>query len=158
LNVEVPFEVSTGAATVAVSVNGASAVTASIPVQASAPGLFVQQQGGAAVVNQDGLVNLPGQPAAAGSVIAGYFTGLGAVNPPVGTGVAAPGDHLSIVTGDVTATIGSLPALVEFAGLAPGFAGLYQVNVQVPQQAAGQYPLQISVDGVVSNAAPVNIR
>jgi uncharacterized protein (TIGR03437 family) len=61
------------------------------------------------------------------------------------------------VTGDVTATIGGLSAALQFAGLAPGFAGLYQVNVQVPQLASGSYPLQISEGGVPSNAAPVNV-
>jgi uncharacterized protein (TIGR03437 family) len=81
---------------------------------------------------------------------------LGAVSPPVVAGVAAPANPLSIVTG-VTATIGGVAASVQFAGLAPGFAGLYQVNIQVPQMPAGQYPLQISVGGAASNAAPVNI-
>jgi uncharacterized protein (TIGR03437 family) len=158
LNVQIPFDVPAGTATVSVSVNGKAAGTGSIAIQASAPGLFVQQQGNAAVINQDGQVNSPSQPAATGSVIAAYVTGLGAATPPVGTGVAAPKDNLSIVTGDVSATIGSTPASVQFAGLAPGFAGLYQVNIQVPQMSPGQYPLQISVNGIASNAAPVSVR
>jgi uncharacterized protein (TIGR03437 family) len=58
----------------------------------------------------------------------------------------------------VTATIGSLPATVLFSGLAPGYTGLYQVNVQVPQFTTVQYPLQISVNGVASNVAPIYIQ
>lgn len=90
-------------------------------------------------------------------MIAGYFTGLGAVSPPIAAGVAASAIPLSNVPGPVTATIGNLPATVQFAGLAPGFAGLYQVNILVPPMPAGQYPLRISLGGVISNAAAVNI-
>jgi uncharacterized protein (TIGR03437 family) len=71
----------------------------------------------------------------------------------------APVSPLSLLpAGSVTATIGGIPAAVQFAGLAPGFAGLYQVNIVVPSMPAGQYPLQISGGGVTSNAAPVNIQ
>jgi len=156
INAQIPFEVSDGAGTLSVTVNGQAARETSINIQASAPGLFVQQ-GTAAVVNQNGLVNSQSQPAAAGTVIAAYLTGLGAVTPFAVTGNAAPTSPLSTLAG-VTATIGSFAASVQFAGLAPGFAGLYQVNILVPQMPAGQYLLQISVGGVVSNAAPVNIH
>jgi uncharacterized protein (TIGR03437 family) len=157
INVQVPFEISAGPATISVSVGSKVVGTTSIAVQVSAPGLFMLSSGSAAVVNQDGVVNGPSQPAPVGSVIAAYLTGMGAVSPAVGTGIAAPAIPLSTVTGDVTATIGGLSASVQFAGLAPGFAGLYQVNVQVPQLASGSYPLQISEGGVASNAAPVNV-
>lgn len=157
INVQVPFEISAGPATVSVSVGSTVVGTTSVAVQGSAPGLFTLSSGLAAVVNQDGVVNGPSQPAAVGSVIAAYLTGLGAVSPVVGTGAAAAAVPLSTVTGDVTATIGGLSAALQFAGLAPGFAGLYQVNVQVPQLASGSYPLQISEGGVPSNAAPVNV-
>jgi uncharacterized protein (TIGR03437 family) len=157
INLQIPFEVSAGSVTISVSVNGTVVGTTSVPIQASAPGLFVQPQGAAAVVNQDGLINSLSQPAAVGTVIAAYFTGLGAVSPPVATGVAAAANPLSIATGEVTATIGGIAAPVRFAGLAPGFAGLYQVNIQVPLMPSGQYPLQISVGNAASNTAPVNI-
>ncbi len=157
INAQIPFEVAPGAASLSVAVNGQTTATVSINIETSAPGLFLQN-GTAAVVNQNGFVNSPTQPAAAGTVIAAYITGAGAVGPSGVTGGAAPSNPLSRVTENVTATIGSLPASVQFAGLAPGFAGLYQVNIQVPQMSPGQYPLQISVGGVVCNAAPLNIN
>ena len=157
VNAQIPFEISAGPATINASVGGTVVGSTSVAVQADAHGLFLLSSGSAAVVNQDGVVNGPSQPAAVGSVIAAYLTGLGAVSPAVATGAAAAAIPLSTVTGDVTATIGGLSASVQFAGLAPGFAGLYQVNVLVPQLASGSYPLQISVGGVASNAAPVNV-
>jgi hypothetical protein len=65
-------------------------------------------------------------PAAVGSPIAVYLMGLGAVNPAVATGAPAAG--ISGVTLPVTATIGGVNASVLFAGLAPGYIGLYQVS------------------------------
>ena len=59
---------------------------------------------------------------------------------------------------NVTATIEGQTASVVFAGLAPGFAGLYQVNILVPQLPPGDHPLQVFAGGVPSNIAPVSIR
>jgi uncharacterized protein (TIGR03437 family) len=58
----------------------------------------------------------------------------------------------------VTATIGSVAAQVQFAGLAPNFVGLWQVNVVVPSGLAqGDFPLTVSVDGQTSNASNVSV-
>ncbi len=157
LNVQVPFDVPPGNAVIEVSVNGNVTATTSFNILSSAPGVFMLAQGRAAVVNQNGSVNSGDQPAPGSSVIAAYCTGLGTVGPAIGTGQAAPDSPLSWVTGQVTAMIGSTPAQVQFAGLAPGFAGLYQVNILVPQLAAGQYALTITVDGKVSNIGTIAV-
>ena len=59
--------------------------------------------------------------------------------------------------GGATATIGGQPAAVSFAGLAPRLVGVFQVNVQVPNLAAGNYPLAITVGGVTSNSATIGV-
>jgi len=155
INAQVPFETATGPATIAISSNAAPI---GFNVQALAPGLFVLPGGRAAVLNQDGSVNGPNQPAASGSEIAAFFTGLGPVDNPVPSGAAAPANPLSRITSSIRATIGNATASVAFAGLAPGFAGLYQVNVIVPTLAPGDYSLQVTVGGLASNAAPVTIH
>ena len=93
-----------------------------------------------------------------GGFVAAYMTGLGATDNPVATGNAASSNPLSHVLANVTATIGGQTAKVQFAGLAPGFAGLYQVNVTIPPLAAGDYPLVISAGGSPSNAATISVR
>jgi len=73
------------------------------------------------------------------------------------TGAAASFGPLSITVLGVQATIGGVPAVVQFAGLAPGFAGLAQINLQVPTVPAGEQPLQVTIGGSVSNTAIVSI-
>jgi len=158
LNIQVPFEATAGSVALNVTAGGAAAGSETLSLNALAPGLFLLPQGTAAAVNQDGSVNSQARPASVGSIISAYLTGLGPVNPAVATGAAAPLTPLSYVAATVTATIGNVIAPVTFAGLAPGFTGLYQVNILVPQIAAGQYPLQVAASGVLSNSALISVQ
>jgi uncharacterized protein (TIGR03437 family) len=157
INFLVPILLS-GNATVTVTAGGGQTLARNVSVRDTAPGIFVLPQGRAATVNQDGSVNSADHTAPPSSVVAVYATGLGAVNPPVPIGAQAPTDSLSKVTTTVTGTIGGQPATVLFAGLAPGYAGLYQVNLVVPQIAPGDYPVQISAGEATSNIATISIR
>jgi uncharacterized protein (TIGR03437 family) len=50
--------------------------------------------------------------------------------------------------------IGGQQAQIQFAGLAPGFVGLYQVNAYIPSGlAAGNQPITISIGGKTSPAS-----
>jgi uncharacterized protein (TIGR03437 family) len=158
INAQVPFELPQGAGAMTLTSAGTAAGSANFLIEPVAPGLFLLGQGHAAALNADYSINGENQPAAAGSYISAYMTGLGAVDNPVPTGLATPANPLSRVTRPVTATIGEQPATVLFAGLAPGFAGLYQVNVTVPQLQPGDYALQITVAGVASNTGIVTVR
>lgn len=158
INAQIPVNLPEGNAAITVTANGAPVGTASLTLQAVSPGLFTLAANRAAALNQDYSINGPNTPAPPGSVIAAYLTGLGATDNVVATGVAASTNPLSRVIATVTATVGGQPATVEFAGLAPGYAGLYQVNLVVPQLAAGDYPLQVSSAGVPSNSALVSVR
>jgi uncharacterized protein (TIGR03437 family) len=154
INAQVPFETSVGPATVTVN----HSVSATLSVALTAPGIFSLVPGQAAAVNLDGTVNGPAHPVAADGEIALYVTGLGAVSPAVMDGASASLSLLSYVTAMVSATIGNQPAQVIFAGLAPGYAGLYQVNVRVPALATGSYPIQVTAGGVMSNSSNVSVQ
>jgi uncharacterized protein (TIGR03437 family) len=60
----------------------------------------------------------------------------------------------------VTVTIGGQPAVVQFAGLTPGYASLYQVNVQIPAGVSPgtSVPLVIFQDSVPSNTVTLAVR
>jgi len=97
-----------------------------------------------------------GKAVSAGDIIVIYCSGLGAVDPAVPAGSAAPLDRLSSTVNPVSVTIGGLSAPVDFAGLAPGFTGLYQVNAKVPAGvAAGNAPVILTVAG--QSSTPVTL-
>ena len=157
LNVQVPFEVS-GQVTVTVSVDGVPVNSGTLTVNDTGPAIFLLSQGRAAALNADSSVNGSSNPAAAGSAVSLYVTGLGAMSPALATGAPASSDALSTSTQGVTATIGGQPATVIFAGGAPGYAGLDQVNVTVPQLAPGDYPVRIFAGSAESNSATISVR
>jgi uncharacterized protein (TIGR03437 family) len=88
-------------------------------------------------------------PAKAGDVIIVYCTGLGAVNPPVTAGQATTSDTLHQAGGAVVLNIGGVTVTPAFAGLSPGFTGLYQINATMPAGVTpgSQVPVFITVGG-----------
>jgi len=158
VNFQVPWETALGSATVTVSVNGGASNGLTVPVLGAAPGLFTQSSGQAVVQNSDYSLNGPSNPAKAGSTIMAYLSGSGPVSPAVADGVATPTNTLVSATSLSSATIGSSTAQVAFAGLAPGFVGLVQVNVVVPSGLpTGAYPLAITIGSETSNAATISV-
>lgn len=158
VNFQVPFEVPPGNAVFTVYMNGSAVASGSLAVQATAPGIFMMDGGQAAVVNQGGGVNSVGSPAPAGSVVSVYVTGLGTVSPQVASGAPAPSGSIAYTNDPVTVTVGTATATLQFAGLAPGFAGLYQVNFVVPSLPSGQYAMTVSAGGAVSNVATIAVQ
>jgi uncharacterized protein (TIGR03437 family) len=143
----VPYGVTTAIASIQVTNNGAASNTVSMFVNLTAPGVFTQNQNGlgyAAVQHADYSLVTPSSPAQPGETILVYLTGLGAVNPTVADGALAPSNPLSTASNTIGVYIGGMQATVAYAGLAPGLAGLYQLNVQVPSGlTAGDHDLDI---------------
>ena len=113
-----------------------------------------------AVLNLDGTFNSILNPARRGGALQVFMTGLGGVAPAVTTGAAAPPSPLSRAAATTTATLDGQALTVLFAGLAPGFAGLYQVNLLIPPSLAPNAAarLVIRAAGQESNAVPVAVQ
>jgi uncharacterized protein (TIGR03437 family) len=157
-NFQVPWETAQGSATVTVNVNGGASNSVTVPVLGAAPGLFSTSSGHAVVQNSDFTLNDPSNPAKVGSTIVAYLSGSGPVSPAVADGAATPLGPLVSATSPSSATIGSSTAQVAFAGLAPGFVGLVQVNIVVPSDLqTGDYPLAIMIGNETSNSATVSV-
>jgi adhesin/invasin len=97
-------------------------------------------------------------PVTAGDTVAIYCTGLGAVNPPVPAGTPATGPVSTVQT--VAVQIGEQIPSVIYSGLAPGFAGLYQVNAVVPAgvAAGSQVPVVLTTGGLSSPPVTIAVR
>jgi uncharacterized protein (TIGR03437 family) len=129
----------------------------SVAVSTAAPGIFVSSNGWAVVQNQDYSLNTATNPAAVGSYVTAYLTGTGPVDNSVADGAATPVSPLSSATLPFSATIGDVSASVIFLGLSPGYVGLAQANVQIPNLAPGTYPLVITVGGAVGNSGLITV-
>ncbi len=162
INAVLPYSIATNITLQLIAQHG-NRLSAPIPVAIAPaePGIFTINQSGSGqghiyVVDADGQhLADSGHPAKAGDYLQIYAGGLGAVDPPVEAGAAAPADPLSQVT-RAALTIGGQPATIKFAGLTPGSAGLYQVNAIVPDGvSSGEVQVVLSVAGVA--APPVTM-
>ena len=139
INAQVPFELMTGAGTVSVQVTRGTESTEAQPIAITAvsPGVFTLNQqgtGAGAILHADDFQPVSeSAPPRPGEFLLIFCTGLGPVQPEVQSGQIAPSaEPLARTLSTPLVNIAGLPALVTFSGLAPGFVGLYQVNVQVP--------------------------
>ncbi len=151
INFQAPVELAAlNRADVVVSNNGVLSNPEGISIAPGVPGIFTSNQqgtGSAAALHADFALVTPARPARSGETILLFATGLGAVQPASRTG--EPAGTLAAVSGEVEVRIGGRPAAVPFAGLAPGFVGLYQINVTVPVGAApGDAAVEVTVDGI----------
>ncbi|MBI4442188.1 MAG: hypothetical protein HY649_02295 [Acidobacteria bacterium] len=133
VNFQMPSNYAAPGMSVVVNNNGVDRPAISSNVFPAMPGIFTV--GGRQVAIQHGsdfrLVTST-DPAIRGEPVVIYATGLGPVDPDPGPGNPAAASPLSLTRYLVLATVGGKPAPVLFSGLAPGFVGLNQVNIQVP--------------------------
>jgi len=159
----VPYEVAGKAGTVVeYQYNGVNSNTVTVAVSPAVPGLFATDASGkgpGAILNPDYSLNTAANAAARGSVIMAFATGGGTVQGGATDGALAPSAGQQTLP--VTATVGGLTAVVQYAGPAPGEVnGVMQVNLAVPAAApAGNaVPVVISVGGVQSNTVTIAVK
>jgi uncharacterized protein (TIGR03437 family) len=154
VNAQIPYEVDgTQQASIAITYNGAASTVESIQLVASAPRLQP------AIFNQDSSLNSTDNPAPAGSIITLFTTGTGITNPQSMTGRAAAGPYPP-PAGLVRVSIGGEDSEITFAGLAPGTAGVTQINVRLPEGAEGNtVDVYLTVgDGTSQKGVTVSLR
>ena len=135
VNAQVPYGVEGGNSSVMqVQVGGALSNPVRLDVAASAPGLFAlaSGRGPGAILNENLSLNSSSNPATRGSIVVLFASGEGQTDPP---GVDGQLSEFPFPTPQlpVSVLIGGIAAQIQFAGMAPGFAGLLQVNAVVPQ-------------------------
>ena len=154
INFQVPWEVASGpTATMVVENSGVASASITVPVIAAQPGIFNYPVGAdtfGAILHTNFQLASTGNPAKSGETVLIYCTGLGAVSPEPADGAAGNGEHTVTLP---SVTIGKLSAHVSFGGLAPGFVGLYQINVDVPTSLTkGDQAVVVTQAGTSSNS------
>ncbi|HLG97674.1 MAG TPA: IPT/TIG domain-containing protein [Bryobacteraceae bacterium] len=148
---QLPYETRLGMAQVAVISGGVSGAAAPLSVQRAAPLVLTYGANRAIAVNSDGTVNGAGNGAKPGSFVTAYLIGSGPLDNPILTGELAPASPLSHESLPTTMKVGGSPATVQFAGMAPGFVGLMQLNFVLPTLPPGDYPVEVAIGGISSN-------
>jgi uncharacterized protein (TIGR03437 family) len=160
INAQVPYQMAGQAsAQLQVVYQGVTLAVMQVSIAAANPALFTLNYGtgNAVVVNQDGSINSNQHPAPRGSIVVLYATGEGQTSPAGVTGQAAAAPFPVPVL-SVSLTMAGIPANILFAGEAPGFVGLLQINAQVPSGfvPTGDLPVVLTV-GPYQSPAGVTI-
>jgi len=142
----------------AVTVSGANGTgTAMVAPQTVQPAFF--EWGSYAVAThqdfsyaaKNGTLSVVTVPAAPGEAIILWGTGLGSTTPAAPAGSVVPAGAAYYTSSPVSVMLGSTAVTVYGAALAPGFAALYQVAIEIPQSlSAGDYPVVATVSGAQS--------
>jgi uncharacterized protein (TIGR03437 family) len=155
INFLVPPNLLPGATSVQIVIDGWAGPLISVPLAAASPALFQLDSQNAVATRGDGSVITTAAPAKPGDVVVLYATGLGQTTPPIAycelpwaaTWLKQPGDFRVILDGvplDARAIL--------YAGIAPGFAGLYQINVILPPSTGVNPEVRIGLGETLSMA------
>ena len=135
VNFLVPSILIAGPATVQLVIDSTPGPLVQVVIAATAPAFFQSDQANAVATRADGTVVTPANPAKAGEVVVLYATGLGRTTPDSGYGeianTAAPIRQLADLKITLAGTIVD-PRRILYAGVSPGFGGLYQINLKLP--------------------------
>lgn len=156
INFIVPSNEIAGDVTVRVVREGVTGAAVTVTLAQVAPALFDAGTGFAIATHADGTLLTDASPAQPGEIVVIYATGLGATEPNPNPGeipqsaasMAALGSLAISLNGNV------LPSyLIKYAGATPGSAGLYQINLELPQDAGTDPTIQLAAGSQSSSGA-----
>jgi uncharacterized protein (TIGR03437 family) len=173
INLQIPYETAAGEARVQVERDGVKGNTISVQVAARVPRLMTVSGQYAIAVNTDGTFAMPvtaglaSHPAKPGDALVFYGLGFGPAVPAVASGAGAPSQEpfaRIVPTPSVYFGGGMFASGVEavpfFVGLCPGFVGLTQMNVFVPQNVptGSSIPVQVKGTNYTSNIVYIAVQ
>lgn len=136
-----------------VVLNGIAGPIIPLELAATSPALFQLDATTVIATHTDGSLITRSVPARPGDILTLYATGLGDTVPPVIYSAVATKAAAIQRLSEFTLLLDGLPldaSLILYAGIAPGFAGLYQINVQIPNTVNTNPDLQIGFADALS--------
>lgn len=158
INFLIPYELVAPTATVYVARQNVAGPAATIRLANTAPGFFQWNGNFAVAEHGNGALISPTNPAMPGEIIVLYAAGLGRTAPDISSGqVVSTATSILYLSQLKILVNGSLcPASsVHYAGLAPGFAGLYQINLKLPDVLPSDPTIQMVIG---TQASPASVQ
>ncbi len=153
INFLVPPDLLPGQISIYVAVDSLRGPLIEMTLAAVAPGLFQLDANNAVATLPDGAVLTPASPARPGQIVSLWATGLGQTVPaangfylPLTAAPLINGANLSILLDGTPVD----PSAIQYAGVAPGFAGLYQINLRLPTSTGKNPEIRLQLDGASS--------
>ncbi|HEV8147657.1 MAG TPA: hypothetical protein VGP79_14805 [Bryobacteraceae bacterium] len=155
VNFLIPTLLAPGPAVVQLTIDGRAGPPITIALEATAPSLFQTDVRTILATHGNGSVATHDAPARRGEIITLWATGLGPTIPPAISNqipqAAAPlqrsADFRVLLNG-----VAAPPESLRYAGVAPGFAGLFQINFRIPDDAPSDPEIRISTGSISSPA------
>ena len=160
INFLIPSDLKAGTVKVWVATQGNAGPQVPITLVDSAPSLFVAPGSYALATDTNNQVLTAESPAHAGDIVVIYLTGLGHTSPNPNPGEVPMYAAQIVSLPTLRVTLGSVaiaPDLVKYAGLTPGWPGLYQINLYIPEGVGTDPELKIAGD-VVTDGLKLPVR
>jgi uncharacterized protein (TIGR03437 family) len=156
INFLTPYEITTSSAVVEVVRQGATGPAVTISMGVTAPAFFVWNGNLAVAEHADGSLITPQAPAQSGEVIVLYAGGLGRTSPDIASGQVVSVATSIRLAAELQILLNGSPCpagSVLYAGLAPGFVGLYQINLRLPENLPSNPEIQVAIGSQISPAS-----
>ena len=157
VNILIPPSFKPGPVTLVLMNDSLAGPSVPITVTATAPGLFQLDAVNVIATHGNGPLVTPASPAKPGEVVVLYATGLGPTSPPavpnqLPTGVATVVDmSFQVLLNGVAVD----PRAIQYAGVTPGYAGLFQINLLLPASAPANPEIRVGTPSAMSAAGKV---
>lgn len=150
INAQMPYQVD-GNVTMILRTPGGVSDNFNLTVLPAAPSIFrsgsngVETQLPTVIRARNNEVVTVSNPIHREDTITLYLNGMGNTTPAVEAGFPGGADPIAAPVIPPAVSLGGVPLSVEFAGLAPGQVGIYQINARVPRSVPTGFEIPLSV-------------
>jgi uncharacterized protein (TIGR03437 family) len=159
INFLIPWEITASTGVVEIARQGVAGPAAVIPLAIAAPAFFEWSGNFAVAQHADGSLISASAPALPGEIVVLYAAGLGRTSPDVPAGAVVEVATSILYLSQLQILLNGEPcpaSSIYYAGLAPGYAGLYQINLLLPDVLPPDPVIQM-VLGAQSSPATVQL-
>ncbi len=160
INAQIPMDAGADQLLPLVVRSGTSlSVPVRVPIISQQPGLLAYDDSRLKGHDENFALLSATNPARRGRPIVLYLVGMGITSPAVVSGAVSPGSPLAALPSQPKVTFAGKAAQILFAGLTPGFVGLYQVNVVVPADVTpGELEVVLTQGDSTSSTAKIQLQ